>query len=175
MIALPARRVAIALLAAGAFGLGACGGDGGDDPAAAGQPDSDQGAGTSLLSTTTSGPSTALDQSTFCTSIRGIQGLGGDAGGAVPEQVLAQNEEMLGLLDEAQASVPEGAPSDVASLIDDYRKIGEAIGAAGGDVNAAYAAIQGSDPNLAARLVDASAHLAAFQFFADRCGVTLQQ
>jgi hypothetical protein len=121
------------------------------------------------------GDETPAGQGPFCDSIAAIQGLGGgEARTATPEQVLAQNEQMLDLLDEAAASVPEGAPADVESLFDDYRRIAEAIGEAGGDTDAAYTTIEAADPALAARLFNPTAHLPAFEFFARDCGISFQ-
>ena len=172
-----ASVLVVATLLAG-VSLGACGGGGGDDAAAETTIDPTE------ASTTTSvevgfpgegGPVGTINPSPFCTTIQSLQGLG--AGGATtgaPEQVLAQNEAMLDLLDEAAASVPEGAPADVESLFDDYRAIAVAIGGAGGNIDAAYAAIQEDQPELAARLFNATAHLPAFEFFARHCGIRFQ-
>ena len=55
--------------------------------------------------------------------------------------------------------MPDGAPADVESLFDDYRAIAVAIGGAGGDIDAAYAALQEDQPELVARLFNATAHL----------------
>jgi hypothetical protein len=154
------------MLAAG--GLGACGG--GDDGAA---PTTSAEVVEVVPSTTvTTGP--LLDNGTFCTSIQGIQALSAGPqveGAATVEQVLAQNEQLLDLLDEASASVPEGSPFDVEALFDDYRVVAQGIGAAGGDVEAAYAALQTSSPEVMARLVNPSAHLPAFEFFTTHCGI----
>jgi hypothetical protein len=151
-------------------------GGGGDDTTATTVADS---------SSTTAAPSggglpgegegALLDTGPFCTSIKGIQDLG--AGGAetgAPDQVIAQNEAMLDLLDEATATVPEGAPADVESLFDDYQQIARAIGAAAGDIDAAYAAIERDQPEVAARLFNPTAHLPAFDYFANHCGIRFQ-
>jgi hypothetical protein len=160
--------------------LGACGG--GDDPPAA----TDEGDDLATDETTSTsaaaglpgsdgGPPASVDQGPFCTSVQGIQNLG--AGGSetgAPEEVLAQNEAMLDLLDEATATVPAGAPADVESLFDDYARIAEAIGEAAGDIDAAYAAIQEQEPELAARLFNPTAHLPAFEYFSNHCGISFQ-
>ena len=184
MSALPrppaAARLALAAIAlAAAVALGACGGD--DTPAASAEGD-DLATGDT---TTTSGAAglpgegdgspSSVDQGPFCSSVLGIQNLG--AGGAetgAPEEVLAQNEAMLDLLDEATANVPAGAPADVESLFDDYKRIAEVIGEAAGDIEAAYAAIEQHEPELAARLFNATAHLPAFEYFANHCGISFQ-
>jgi hypothetical protein len=175
---LQARRRPLALLAVVAVALAACGGTGGDGGEAAPTTVT-----TSVTSSSTPSPTGGLPgdggsapgpgaAGPFCSSIAGIQGLGADeAAGATPEQVLAQNEAMLDLLDEASANVPEGAPADVESLFDDYRTIAVAIGSAGGNVEAAYAAIEQDEPDLAARLFNPTAHLPAFEFFANHCGI----
>ena len=168
--------VLVAVLAGAS--LGACGG-GGDDATAEttfdGNASTTSTTGDVGLPGDGEGSVGTIDQGPFCTSIQAFQGLG--AGGATtgaPEQVLAQNEEMLDLLDEATATVPDGAPADVESLFDDYRAIAVAIGGAGGDVEAAYAAIQEHQPALAARLFNATAHLPAFEYFANHCGIRFQ-
>ncbi len=166
------------VLVTAALVLAACGGDGDDGADAA--PTT----GPPATSTTTAteggsglpgageGPPGTVAAGPFCDSIAGIQGLGaGEAAGGTPELVLAQNEAMLDLLDEASANVPPGAPADVESLFDDYRTIAVAIGSAGGDVEAAYTAIQRDEPELAARLFTETAHLPAFEFFANHCGI----
>lgn len=183
MIAPARRRAAVVVLALlGLLAGSACSGDGGGATA---EPAAD--AGDDVItgdSSTTSQPPASLPgtgdeapggRGPFCDSIAAIQDLGGgEAGTATPEQVLAQNEQMLDLLDEAAASVPEGAPADVESLFDDYRRIAEAIGEAGGDTDAAYTAIEAADPALAARLFNPTAHLPAFEFFARDCGISFQ-
>ncbi|MGH9275585.1 MAG: hypothetical protein ACRDZU_13140 [Acidimicrobiales bacterium] len=167
--------LAVALLTGAS--LGACGG-GGDDGTADTTLDrntSTTTAGDGGLPGADEGSVGTIDQGPFCTSIQSLQGLGaGGATTAAPEQVLAQNEAMLDLLDEAAASVPDGAPADVESLFDDYRAIAVAIGGAGGDVDAAYDNIQEHQPEVAARLFNATAHLPAFEYFANHCGITLQ-
>ncbi len=160
------------LLATVALGLAACGsgGDGAAPTTEASSPSSTTATSRGLPGDGEA-PLDSVPEGPFCESIAAIQGLGaGEAAGGTPEQVLAQNEAMLDLLDEASASVPAGAPADVESLFDDYRTIAVAIGGAGGDVEAAYAAIQRDEPQLATRLFAESAHLPAFEFFANHCG-----
>ncbi len=168
------------VLATAALVLAACGGGGG------GGDDAAPTTGAPATSTTTAAGGTGLPgagedppgpatEGPFCDSIQGIQGLGaGEAAGAAPEQVLAQNEAMLDLLDEASANVPAGAPAAVEALFDDYRTIAVAIGTAGGDVEAAYTALQRDEPELAGRIFNDDAHLAAFAFFADHCGIRFE-
>lgn len=156
--------------------LGACGGGGDDETEGTLADGGDAVTVDSSTTTTTTGPAGTIAPGPFCASIAGLQGLG--AGGATtggPEEVLAQNEAMLDLLDEASATVPEGAPADVESLFDDYRAIAVAIGGAGGDIDAAYANIQETQPELAARLFNETAHLPAFEFFVNHCGIRFQQ
>jgi hypothetical protein len=172
------RLLLVAMLAVA--GLGACGGGGGDDATA----ETTLGPDETTTTTTTApagglpgdeGPVGTIAEGPFCASIASLQGLGaGGATTAAPEQVLAQNEAMLDLLDEAAATVPDGAPADVESLFDDYRAIAVAIGGAGGDVDAAYAAIQRDDPELAGRLFNETSHLPAFEYFANHCGIRFQ-
>ena len=124
---------------------------------------------------TDAGPPASVDGGPFCTSIQAIQDLGaGGADTAAPEQVLAQNEAMLDLLDQATATVPAGAPAAVESLFDDYLSVADAIRSAGGDIEAAYAGLQEREPQVAARLFNATAHLPAFDYFARHCGIRFQ-
>jgi hypothetical protein len=171
--ALPTRpALALVVLAiAAAAAVGACGGGGADGEVA---PTTTTAAGPEVTSGDASTTTQATVGGPFCTSVQAIRDLGGDAAAATPADVLAQNEQLLDLLDEASASVPDGAPADVEGLFDDYRTIAQAIGAAAGDVDAAYASIQASDPALAARLFNPTAHLPAFEFFEGACGVSLQ-
>jgi hypothetical protein len=67
-----------------------------------------------------------------------------------------------------------GAPADVESLFDDYQMVADAIRLAGGDIDAAYAALQEREPQVAARLFNATAHLPAFEYFANHCGIRFQ-
>jgi hypothetical protein len=123
---------------------------------------------------TSEAPSTSLDTGPFCTNVRALEGLGEDQGdAATPDVVLAQAEETIGVLDEITATVPTDAPPDVEVLLDDFRAIVEAIVAAGGDSDAAYASLQADQPELWARLSDPAAHDGAFAFFAARCGTPL--
>jgi hypothetical protein len=165
------RRAATAVGVLVLLGAAECGSSAGEDAA--------PGPSTTTTTALAGGPTgerpsteTTEGDGSFCASIQGIQALSGtDAQGATPEQVLVQNEQLLDLLDAAAASVPDGAPADVEALVDDYRSIAEAIGAAGGDVDAAYAAIQAERPELAARLFNETAHLPAFDYFASQCGI----
>lgn len=175
------RLVLAASALLGLATLGACAGggtpaasevDGGGDGVT---DDTTSSTGVGLPGSGDAGPPASVDGGPFCTSIRAIQDLG--AGGAdtgAPEQVLAQNEAMLDLLDEATATVPEGAPADVESLFDDYLSVAEAIRLAGGDIDAAYAGLQEREPQVAARLFNATAHLPAFEYFANHCGIRFQ-
>jgi len=175
------RLVLAALAVVGVAALGACGG-GGDDPAAAEADGGDDTGATTSTSAETglpgsgdTSPPAAADGGPFCASIKGIQDLG--AGGADtgdPAQVLAQNEAMLDLLDQATATVPDGAPADVERLFDDYSSVAEAIRVAGGDIDAAYAGLHEREPEVAARLFNATAHLPAFDYFANHCGIRFQ-
>jgi hypothetical protein len=168
-------RAALVLLAIAS--VGACGGgdDEGTDDTVADASDIVAG-DTSSSTTTTTGPVGTITPGPFCASIASLQGLGtGGATAGGPEEVLAQNEAMLDLLDEATATVPDGAPADVEALFDDYRAIAVAIGGAGGDIDAAYATIQEQQPELAARLFNETAHLPAFEFFVNHCGIRFQQ
>ena len=184
MTALLRRRASSLLVLAmvAAVGVGACGGGGDAETEETVVDDGDVLAGDTTTTTAgglaggDEGPAGTIAPGPFCASIASFQGLG--AGGATtgePDQVLAQNEAMLDLLDEASATVPDGAPADVESLFDDYRAIAVAIGGAGGDVDAAYANIQETQPELAARLFNETAHLPAFEFFVNHCGIRFQQ
>lgn len=113
-----------------------------------------------------------LDQSRFCVAIRALEALGTApaASGGGPTEVLGQNAQLAGLIEEAAANLPKDAPGDVAVLLADYRAISEAVSAAKGDRDAAIAALTAAEPALMARVSTAGAHKAAFSFFADRCG-----
>jgi hypothetical protein len=92
------------------------------------------------------------------------------AGEATPEQVLAESEETISLIDEAAANAPDDAPADVQALFDDYRVLLEAIETAKGDADAAFTALSEDEPELMARIAGAEAHREAFTFFSERCG-----
>lgn len=161
------RRLVLALALLSVV-TGGCGNDGDGGDAATTTTVRSTGGSSSSTSTT----STTLDRSAFCENLRALEGLGGAEGqrDGDPAEVVAQAEQMLDLLDEIQTNVPDDAPAVVASVIDDLRAIADAVGAAAGDVDAAYAAIQSNDPALWSRLQDPSTHRAAFDFFAARCG-----
>ena len=170
------RLVLTAVALLGVVLLGACGGDGAPEATELdGGDTTPTSGGTGLPGSTDAGPPESVDGGPFCTSIQAIQDLG--AGGAdtgAPEQVLAQNEAMLDLLDQATATVPAGAPAAVESLFDDYLSVADAIRSAGGDIEAAYAGLQEHEPQVAARLFNATAHLPAFDYFARHCGIRFQ-
>jgi hypothetical protein len=116
--------------------------------------------------------STTLDQSPFCVAVRSLEELGSEPADSegTPEEVLAQNDEIVALLEAARASTPADAPADVTALFDDYLLLSAAVTTAGGDTTAAFTALQAEQPELVARLSGPDAHRAAFQWFADRCG-----
>jgi len=127
--------------------------------------------------TTTAGEAPAssapVDTSPFCENVRALVELDAGADEPTPEAVVAQAGEMVTVLDEITINVPPDAPPEVEGLLDDFRAIAEAVGAAGGDLDAAYASIEAGQPELWARLSDPAAHDTAFRFFADRCGTPL--
>jgi len=143
--------------------LAACGSDGEGDADRSGERAGDEEAA----------PSTTLDPSPFCVTIRSLEALGAEpaAGGGSPEEVLAQNASVASLLDEATASAPDDAPADVQALFDDYRVVSEAIVAASGDTEAASAALARDHSDVLQRLSGTAAHEDAFAFFVDRCGI----
>lgn len=110
------------------------------------------------------------DGSAFCDAMLAVGRIGGDPE-ATPDQVLADNQVLATLLDEAQASTPADAPSDLDALIDDYRTASQAIVAAGGDVEAAFVALQRDAPDVVARLGSSSSHVEAYDFLVARCGM----
>jgi hypothetical protein len=116
---------------------------------------------------------TTLDDSPFCQSVRALVALGDDAADPTPEAVVSQSQEMQGLLDEVAAAAPGDAPPDVPALLADFRAIADAVVASGGDVDAAYAALQAGQPELWDRLAQPTAHEDGFRFFADRCGTPM--
>lgn len=133
-------------------------------------------------STTTSSPTTSVDPdattptfvgdgSAFCDAMLGVGQIGNSAD-AAPAEVLADNEQLLALLDEAQANTPADAPADLDALLDDYRAASQAIAAAGGDVDAAFAALEEESPDVFARLSSSTSHEAGFTFLIERCGIT---
>jgi hypothetical protein len=142
--------------------VAACGGGGGKASDTKGGSGGDGSATTEVV----------LDQSPFCRTIRALEAMGKEPAAAdgTPESVLAQNEEIVVLLDEATASAPEDAPADVQALLDDYQALSDAVTAAGGDTDTAFATLTTEQPELMARLTAADVHKEAFTFFADRCG-----
>jgi len=139
---------------------GAC--SGGDDAPAM------SGAGTTASTAPT--PTFTGDGSAFCDAMLGIGQVGGDAG-ATPNEVLADNEALAVLLDEAQANTPEDAPPDFDALLDDYRAASLAIVEARGDADAAFAALQRDSPDVVKRLGSSTSHAAAYAFLVTRCGI----
>lgn len=129
------------------------------------------GSGADSPPSTASTPTFVGDGSAFCDAMLGVGQIGG-AEGATPAEVLAENARLVGLLDEAQANTPADAPPDFDELLDDYRAATEAIGEAGGDVDAAFAALQQTSPELVARLGSSTSHADAFAFLVERCGLT---
>jgi hypothetical protein len=130
----------------------------------------DDDAAPSTTESTAPTPTFKGDGSPFCNSMLRLGQVPG-AEGATREQVLAANEQLVANLDEAQANTPADAPPDLDALIDDYRMAADAIFDAGGDVRAAFAALQQAQPEVVARLRSASSHQAAYAFLVDRCGV----
>lgn len=96
--------------------------------------------------------------------------IGGKAD-ATPEEILADNQRLAGLLDEAQTNTPEDAPADFDALLDDYRATSEAIRDADGDVDAAFAALAEDAPDVIQRLSSSKSHPGAYDFLVDRCGI----
>ncbi len=113
-----------------------------------------------------------LDDSPFCRSIRALEALSAeeDTSGGTPEEVLAQTEEVLGLVEDATASAPADAPTEVQLLFDDYQVLSAAIVTAKGDLDAAFGTLAVDEPELMARLGQPDAHRAALAFFSERCG-----
>lgn len=113
-----------------------------------------------------------LDDSPFCRAIRALEALSAeeDTSGGTPEDVLAQTDEVLGLVEDATASAPADAPAEVQALFDDYQMLSAAIVAANGDLDAAFTTLSVDEPELMARLSQPDAHRTALAFFAERCG-----
>ncbi len=101
----------------------------------------------------------------------GVGRIGADPA-AAPARVLADNQRLAALLDEVQASTPEDAPPELDALIDDYRAASQAIVAAGGDVEAAFAALERDVPDVVARLGSSTSHVVAYDFLVARCGIS---
>lgn len=155
---------------AAALATAACSGD--DDATPTTSPATTTSTVPSPSTSTTSTTSSTGDGSPFCAAMLGIGQIGGDAESA-PEQVLADNQALAALLDEAQANTPEDSPPDLDALIDDYRAASQAIVDAGGDVEAAFAALQLEAPDVVARLGSSTSHEDAYAFLVDRCGVSV--
>ena len=156
-VALVGGALALLLAVAG------CTDDGGDQTAPP----------TTAASTTASTaptPTLTGDGTAFCDAMLGVGQVAG-AEGATPEEVLATTEELTQHLDEAQVNTPEDAPTDFDSLLDDYRLAIEAIVAAEGDVEAAFAALAEEDPEVVGRLGSSTSHAEAYAFLVDRCGI----
>jgi hypothetical protein len=161
------RRLAVAALSVLAVASACSGGSSGDEARSSG---SDGSAGDEAQAEVTS---TTLDDSPFCQDVRALVALGDDPGDPTPDAVLAQSQAMRGLLDEISASSPPDAPDAVAALLSDFRTIADAVTASGGDVDAAYAALEAEQPELWARLAEPTAHDDGFRYFADHCGTPL--
>jgi len=146
--------------------VGACGGN--DTGGAIDTPESNTTGG----SASADGTTTTLDKSPFCVAIRELESLGNapPTGERTQALVLEQNEQLAGLIEDATNNAPQDAPADVASLLDDYRVVSEAIVAAAGDTEAAMAKLRAEQPELSDRLSQPSAHREAFEFFAELCG-----
>ncbi|MEQ1786414.1 MAG: hypothetical protein ABL966_05130, partial [Acidimicrobiales bacterium] len=143
--------------------LGAIGGCGGSDD--------DDARTTTTVDPDATTPSFVGDGSAFCDAMLGVGQIGSSAD-AAPAEVLADNEELLALLDDAQANTPTDAPPDFDALLDDYRAASQAIAVAGGDVEAAFATLEQESPEVFARLSSSTSHEAGFTFLVERCGIT---
>lgn len=148
------------LLVALTLALGACS-DGDDTTEATSAP----------TETTAPTPTFTGDGSAFCDAMLGVGQVGSDPD-ARPAEVLAANQTLVGFLDEAQANTPADAPADFDALLDDYRAATRAIAESDGDVDAAFAALERSSPEVVQRLGSATSHQAAYDFVVDRCGIT---
>jgi hypothetical protein len=136
--------------------------------------DGDEGATASTTASTTSTaptPTFAGDGSAFCDAMLAIGKVERSAD-STPAEVLAANEELLGHLDDAEASAPADAPTDLASLLADYRLAAEAITAADGDVERAFTVLGEESPDVVQRLSSSSSHADAYDFLVDRCGIS---
>lgn len=159
------RRLALVFLAAAllaAAALGACTDD--DAPQAAGST-------TTTVDPDASTPTFVGDGSAFCDAMLGVGQVGRDEN-ATAAEVLADNERLVGFLDDAEAAVPADAPSGFGALLADYRTAAAAITAAAGDVPAAFAALEAEAPEVVERLGSSESHAAAFAFLVERCGIT---
>jgi hypothetical protein len=138
--------------------------------AACSDDDGDAAPPTSTTASTAPTPTFTGDGSAFCTAMLALGQVAG-ADGATPADVVAANQQLVAQLDEAQANTPEDAPPDLGSLLDDYRIASEAIGAAKGDVEAAFEALGVEHPDVVARLGSSSSHEEAYSFLVERCGI----
>lgn len=154
-VRLAARGLPIAIVV-----LAACAG--GDDAGSAGVSTAvDSGATT---------PTFVGDGSAFCDAMLGV----GQVERSVedtPEDVLAENDLLLGHLDAAQANAPSDAPPDFDALLEDYRVASLAIAASGGDVAAAFVRLEEEDPEVFERLGSSTSHAEAYAFLVSRCGI----
>lgn len=148
--------VALAL----ALAAGACSDDGGGSRPSAAATES-----------TAPTPTFTGDGSAFCDAMLGVGQIGRDAE-ASPDEVLADNDKLVAFLDEAQANTPTDAPPDFDALLDDYRAATQAIAAAGGDVEAAFAALERESPKVVDRLGSSTSHAEGYDFLVERCGIT---
>ncbi len=123
--------------------------------------------------TETSAPTPTFtgDGSSFCDAMLGVGKVERQAGDT-RAQVMADNEELMSLLDEAQANTPEDAPPDFDLLLDDYRAAALAIAASGGDVDKAFEALTADSPAVVRRLGSSRSHQPAYEFLVERCGFT---
>ncbi len=150
------RHVVVA--AALALAVTACSDDGGETGSTTVPPDA-------------STPTFVGDGSAFCNAMLGVGQVQRTAD-ATPEQVLAENERLLGFLAEAQTNTPEDAPPDFDALLDDYQVAARAIATAGGDIEAAFAALDEQAPEVVGRLGSSTSHAEAYEFLVDRCGIS---
>jgi hypothetical protein len=143
---------AAVVLVAGALAVGAC--SGGDDSRAV------------ETTTTTEAVVPVGDGSAFCDAMIAVGQVSPQ--GETPAEVLAATNALAAQLDEAEASLPEDSPVDLAALLDDYRVAVTAINAAGGDITKAYAALPA---DVVARLGSATSHEKGYDYLVERCGI----
>jgi hypothetical protein len=139
---------------------------------AAGACADDGGAEADRPTTTSSTPTPTFvgDGSAFCDAMLAVGQVERSAD-ATAAEVLVENEELQAHLDEAQANTPPDAPPDFDALLDDYRAATQAIAAAEGDIDAAFAALERDAPDVVERLGSSTSHAAGYQFLVDRCGI----
>ena len=121
--------------------------------------------------TTAPTPTFVGDGSAFCDAMLGIGQIDRPPG-STPEDVLEGNAQLAAIVEEALATVPEDAPADVDALLADYLTATEAIAAAGGDVDAAFATLEVQSPGVVDRLGSSSSHQEGYDFLIDRCGIS---